>query len=111
MVQRSDNRAPPSGGRGCTIDVYHVSKHVYVQLSIGYDGSCADVGVVALADIPRGARLAVIPRQALLNATNSRVSVALRKDRQFQKQLQDMNSWVPLLLALLAEYGDKVGVV
>lgn len=90
---------------------FHVSKHVHVQLSIGCDGSCADVGVVALADIPRGARLAVIPRQALLNAPNSRVGVALRKDRKFQKQLKDMNSWVPLLLALLAEYGDKVGVV
>lgn len=82
-----------------------------MQLSIGYDGSCAEVGVMALADIPRGARLAMIPRHALLNATNSRVGVALRRDRKFQKQLKDMNSWVPLLLALLAEYGDKVSVV
>ena len=85
---------------------------VSVQLRIGSAGSCAEVGVVAMADLPRGTLLALIPRHCLLNASNShRLGRALRGDRQFCRQLPRMNSWVPLLLALLAEYGRKASVV
>ena len=80
----------------------------HTQLRIGHTGSCADVGVVARADIPRGALLAVIPRHTLLTTSNSRVGVVLRRDRLCRKQLRRANSWVPLLLALLVEYGLKV---
>lgn len=81
---------------------------VHTQLYIGRTGSCADVGVVAREAIPQGSLLAVIPRHTLLNASNSRVGPVLLSDQPIRRQLKTMNSWVPLLLALLAEYGQKV---
>lgn len=80
------------------------------QLYIGRRGSCADVGVVATGDIASGERLALIPRAALLTCTNSRVKEAVDGDREFQKQLPNISSWVPLLVAMLAEYDQKVCV-
>ena len=64
--------------------------------------------MVARGDIASGERLALIPREALLTCANSRVSEAVDRDREFQKQLPAMSSWVPLLLAMLAEYDQKV---
>ena len=78
------------------------------QLHIGHTGCRGDIGVVAQEDIPQGTLLAVIPRRTILYALNSRVRAAMLSDRAFRKQLKTMNSWVPLLLALLAECGDKV---
>lgn len=71
-------------------------------------GSCADIGVVAKATIARDTVLAEIPRHALLSATTSRVGPALLSDGILCRQLKTANSWIPLLLALLAECGDKV---
>ena len=80
------------------------------QLHIGRRGSCADIGVIATGDIASGERLALIPREALLTCANSRVKVAVGRDREFQKQLPGTSSWVPLLVAMLAEYDQKVCV-
>lgn len=75
-----------------------------MKLRIGCEGSCADIGVVAESDIPGGVVLARIPRSALLNAGNSTsVARALKQDKLFQRGLSSLNSWVPLLLTLLAE--------
>lgn len=82
--------------------------YVYIQLYIGRHGSCAAVGVVALGDIAEGERLALIPRVALLNCSNSCVHKVVKGDKLFQTQLPEMSSWVPLLIALLAEYSQKV---
>jgi len=64
--------------------------------------------VVALEDIAEGECLALIPRAALLNCSNSCVYPVVERDKQFQTQLPEMNSWVPLLISLLAEYSQKV---
>ena len=79
-----------------------------IQLYIGRHGSCAAVGVVALGDIAEGECLALIPRAALLNCSNSRVHKVVKRDKVFQTQLPELSSWVPLLIALLAEYSQKV---
>lgn len=81
------------------------------QLYIGYRGSCADIGVVATEHISKGTKIAVIPHHAILTATNSQIRTALLNDKIFRRQMKTMNSWVPLLLALLAEYGQKVASV
>ena len=54
--------------------------------------------------------LATIPRAALLNAANSSVAAALLRDGALHRQMTTMNSWVPLLLALLTETDKKVAV-
>lgn len=77
------------------------------QLYIGYRGSCAEIGVIATDYISKGTKLAVIPQRALLTATNSCIRSAILHDKIFRRQLKTMNSWVPLLLALLAEYDQK----
>ena len=66
--------------------------------------------MLATADITRGTVLARIPRASLLNAANSAaVSTALASDTAFQRQLKRSgNSWLPLLLALLAEHQQQV---
>ena len=68
------------------------------------------VGVVATADIPEGSVIARLPRSALLTSLTGRVrGGALEGDRVFQQQMRRRpNSWVPLLLALLAEKEMKV---
>ena len=81
---------------------------MYTQLLIGRTGSRGDIGVVARDDIPQGTLLAVVPRHTILTAANSRVGAAMLNDRAFRRQLKTVNSWVPLLLALLAECGHKV---
>ena len=85
--------------------------HTHTQLYIGRTGSCADIGVVAREDIPRATVLAEIPRHTLLNGRTSRVGPALVSDRAFSSQRKTVNSWVPLLLALLAEYDEKVDLL
>ena len=62
-----------------------------------------------MGDIRQGEQLALIPRTALLNCTNSSVHGVFEGDQHIQRQLSDMNSWVPLLLALMGEYAQKVG--
>ena len=66
------------------------------------------MGVVALGDIAEGECLALIPRAALLNCSNSCVHKVVKRDKVFQTQLPELSSWVPLLIALLAEYSQKV---
>jgi hypothetical protein len=65
--------------------------------------------VVSKAYIPAGAVLATIPRSSLLSAANSEVGTALVRDKVLRRQMRTGNSWIPLLLALLAETGKKVG--
>ena len=80
------------------------------QLRIGRTGSRGDIGVVAREDIPQGTLLAVVPRHTILNGASSRVGATMLSDRAFRRQMKTMNSWVPLLLALLAECGHKVSL-
>ena len=94
------------GGAQLTLHYVHVCS--CTQLYIGRTGSRGDVGVVAQDDIPQGTLLAVVPRHTILSAANTGVGAALRSDRAFRRQLKTVNSWVPLLLALLAECGHKV---
>lgn len=99
---------PEVGQVTCLSATLHITLCVCTQLYIGYRGSCADIGVIATEYISKGTKLAVIPHCALLTATNSRISSALLQDKIFRRQTKTMNSWVPLLLALLAEYDQKV---
>jgi hypothetical protein len=80
---------------------------LHPQLRIGRTGSRGDIGVVAREDIPQGTLLAVVPRHTILNGASSRVGATMLSDRAFRRQMKTMNSWVPLLLALLAECGHK----
>lgn len=65
------------------------------------------IGVVATEDISEGECLAVIPRKCLLSCSNSTVSKLVKKDGDLQNIT---SSWVPLLIALAAEYSLKVSI-
>lgn len=83
-----------------------------LQIRIGREGSCAEIGVVATEEIGEGERVAHIPRSALLTCANSQaVRRRLLRDDVTAERLDSMSSWVPLLLAMLAEYGLEVTMV
>ncbi len=85
--------------------MHYVLIHSPSQLYIGERGSCHRIGVVATERIERGECLAVIPRQAILSSCNSTVATAVRS---YVELKQVTSSWVPLLIALAAEYSLKV---
>lgn len=81
-----------------------VGLKLHPNISIGRRGSCSDVGVVATADIPKGVCLSLIPRTALLSCTTSSIHQHAIGDRPLRLCLKHCTSWVPLLIALLAEH-------
>lgn len=80
-----------------------------MQLFIGRTGVSSGLGVLAKEDIMVGEEVAVIPRAALLTANTSVAGAAMRRDKKLLSQLTGESSWVPLLLAIIAEY-SQVGV-
>ena len=64
---------------------------------------------MAADDIGEGELVARIPRSALLTCANcTAVRSRLLRDDVTAARRDDMSSWVPLLLAMLAEYGQEV---
>ena len=81
----------------------------HLQIRIGRRGSCAEIGVVATEEIAEGEMIAYIPRAALLTCANSAaVRRRLLQDDVIAEDLDNVSSWVPLLVAMLAEYGQEV---
>ena len=65
--------------------------------------------MVATEEIREGEMVACIPRSALLTCSNSTaVRRRLMRDDITAERLDNMSSWVPLLLAMLAEHGLEV---
>ena len=58
--------------------------------------------------ISEGEVIARIPRSAVLTASRGVVMNAMRGDLQFMSHVNHMNPWIPLLIALAAEYALKV---
>jgi hypothetical protein len=81
----------------------------FFQILIGRRGSCAEIGVVAADDIPRGECLAVIPRRVLLSCTNSDIADLVSQEKQLMEPTT--SSWLPLLIALAAECTKKVNLM
>ena len=76
----------------------------FLQLYIGLKGSCADIGVVAMSNIPAGQTLATIPRSSVLAVSTSCAGAAIRNDREISELVEEGRSlWIPLILALMAE--------
>ena len=64
--------------------------------------------MTALDEIEEGECLAVIPRSCLLNCDHSCVSEKVKRDKTICQS--STSSWVPLLIALAAEYSKNVSV-
>ena len=75
---------------------------------IGRRGSCAEIGVVATDDIPRGQCLAVIPRRVLLSCANCDIAGLVSQEKELMESAT--SSWLPLLIALAAECTKKVNI-
>ena len=73
-------------------------------MSIGREGSCDGLGVVAKSEINVGECLALIPRTTVLSCSNSKIKDLVIEDNL----LKHGSSWIPLLLSLAAEYSSKV---
>ncbi|XP_069028950.1 N-lysine methyltransferase setd6 isoform X1 [Embiotoca jacksoni] len=71
------------------------------KVSVSNEGTVADYGMLATADIEEGEVLFTVPRSALLHQGTVEVSALLEKQKS---SLQSSSGWVPLLLALLHEY-------
>ena len=72
-------------------------------------GSCSGIGVVANENISVGEELALIPRSALLTATSGGVAeMAMVEDPELLIQLGDKQSWIPLVLTIIAEINQQV---
>lgn len=71
------------------------------KVKIGRDGSCAQFGMVATADIAEGEHLFEIPHQLLLTPETSAIAQLLQKERNC---IKSRSGWVPLLLAIMYEY-------
>ncbi|KAI0221293.1 N-lysine methyltransferase SETD6 [Lamellibrachia satsuma] len=71
------------------------------KVTIGRDGSCAQFGMVATADIAEGEHLFEIPQHLLLTPDTSAIAQLLHKERDC---IKSRSGWVPLLLALMYEY-------
>ncbi|XP_069573001.1 LOW QUALITY PROTEIN: N-lysine methyltransferase setd6 [Brachyistius frenatus] len=71
------------------------------KVSVSNEGTVADYGMLATADIEEGEVLFTVPRSALLHQGTAEVSALLEKEKS---SLQSSSGWVPLLLALLHEY-------
>lgn len=85
----------------CGVTGVHTCAHT--QVSVQREGTCDGLGVIAKDVIKKGECVALIPRTALLSCANSKVrSLVEANDRLLDA------SWVPLLLALAAEYSYKV---
>lgn len=72
---------------------------------IGEHGSCHKIGVIATGGIKKGECLARIPREAILSCANSTVAGIVKSDKELRAVT---SSWIPLLIALSAEYSLKV---
>ena len=88
----------------CTL-ILHLSK-----LYIGRERSSHEIGVVAKEAIYPGEILAHIPRTAILTASTSCVSHVIKSDNDLCSHLPNTSSWVPLLIALIGEYAQKVNI-
>ena len=77
-------------------------------MSIQREGSCDALGVIAKGNISKGECVAVIPRSALLSCENSPIRDTVLEYQKLNGE--DVSSWVPLLLALAAEYSSGVSV-
>ena len=75
---------------------------------IGRRGSCAEIGVIATDDIPRGQCLAVIPRRVLLSCANCDIAGLVSQEKELMESAT--SSWLPLLIALAAECTKKVSI-
>ena len=64
------------------------------------------MGVVAMEKIKVGTVVAKVPRRVLLTASHSVVAMTMKMDDALMSSLS--NSWVPLLIALTAEYAQQV---
>ncbi len=62
--------------------------------------------MVARGNIPKGECVAVIPRDSLLSASNSKIRELMASHSTILPE--STSSWIPLLLALAAEYSAKV---
>ncbi|KAK2172793.1 hypothetical protein NP493_928g00041 [Ridgeia piscesae] len=71
------------------------------KVKIGCDGSCAQFGMVATADISEGEHLFEIPHQLLLTPDTTAIAQLLQKEKD---SIISGSGWVPLLLALMYEY-------
>lgn len=74
-------------------------------MSIQREGSRDGLGVVARERIREGECVAVIPRTALLSCENCDIKDLVLRDKKLRG-----SSWIPLLLALAAEYSYQVCV-
>ncbi|ESO91644.1 hypothetical protein LOTGIDRAFT_217400, partial [Lottia gigantea] len=82
-------------------------KESHIKLSekvrISKNGSCAQYGMIAQADIEEGECLFTIPRDKLLFENTTSISDILAKG---SKELQSESGWVPLLISLMYEYNN-----
>lgn len=63
--------------------------------------------MVASEDIYSGEELARIPRCSVLCARNSDLATTMEEDIKLMKQLEEVSSWVPLLITLVYEWAKN----
>ena len=78
---------------------------------IGRKGSCHEIGVVATDSIKEGEELALIPRPSVLTAVGGVAAGTIREDVHFQSQVDQMTPWIPLLIAMTAEYAQDASII
>ncbi|XP_046360265.1 N-lysine methyltransferase setd6-like [Haliotis cracherodii] len=83
----------------CDDNGFCVSKKV----KVGKEGSCAQNGMVAVADIEKGETLFVIPRKMLLTPSTCGIAKLLEEG---SAELQSSSGWIPLLITLMYEYNN-----
>lgn len=81
-------------------------------------GSCAQYGMVAQRKIPKGKRLATIPRTAILSVSSKRMEElahilvtdgllpSSNSKASTERAAENSNVWIPLLVTLMSEYSN-----